>query len=51
MIKYGSRTEIMVPLEAGFQPEVSVKDKVRGGVTILGRFAPVGGEADGSAED
>ena len=51
MIKYGSRTEIMVPLEAGFQPEVFVKDKVRGGVTILGRFAPVGGEADGSAED
>ena len=51
MIKYGSRTEVMVPLEAGFQPEVSVKDKVRGGVTVLGRFAPVGGAVDGPAED
>ena len=38
MIKYGSRTEIMIPLEAGFQPAVAVKDKVCGGVTILGRF-------------
>ena len=38
MIKYGSRTEIIIPLEAGFQPAVEVKDKVCGGVTILGRF-------------
>lgn len=42
MIKYGSRTEVMVPLDAGFQPEVAVKDKVRGGITILGRFVRAG---------
>ena len=47
MIKYGSRTEIIIPLEAGFQPEVAVKDKVRGGVTILGRFERT---AEGKAE-
>lgn len=42
MIKYGSRTEIMVPLDAGFQPEVAVKDKVRGGITVIGRFVRTG---------
>jgi len=51
MIKYGSRTEIIVPLEAGFQPAVSVKDKVSGGVTILGSFASNAGEAGNSTED
>ncbi|MEE3229871.1 MAG: phosphatidylserine decarboxylase [Planctomycetota bacterium] len=44
MIKYGSRTEIIVPLEAGFQPAVSVKDKVSGGLSVLGRFVPVEAE-------
>ena len=47
MIKYGSRTEIIIPLEAGFQPSVAVKDKVCGGVTILGRFEKAG---EGKAE-
>ena len=49
MIKYGSRTEIIVPIEAGFQPAVSVKDKVSGGLTILGRFVPA--EAEDPKED
>ena len=48
MIKYGSRTEIIIPLEAGFQPSVAVKDKVCGGVTILGRFEKAG---EGKTED
>ena len=48
MIKYGSRTEIIIPLEAGFQPSVAVKDKVCGGVTILGRFEKAGeGKTEG----
>jgi len=38
-----------VPLEAGFQPAVSVKDKVSGGLSVLGRFAPV--EAEEITED
>ena len=38
MIKYGSRTEVWVPLSAGFELELKLGDKVRGGSSILGRF-------------
>ena len=35
MIKFGSRTELYVPLEAGYQVKVQVGDKVVGGQTVL----------------
>lgn len=44
MIKLGSRTELLVPVDARFQCRVKVGDKVRGGVTILGEL-PVRVEA------
>ncbi len=40
MIKLGSRTELLVPVDAGFAPAVRVGDVVRGGETVLGRLAP-----------
>lgn len=36
MIKFGSRTELWVPLDAGFECAVKVGDRVRGGESILG---------------
>ena len=36
MIKFGSRTELWVPVSAGFACRVKVGDKVQGGSTILG---------------
>ena len=41
MIKYGSRTELYVPMkeERPFQVEVRVGDRVRGGSTVLGRWS------------
>jgi phosphatidylserine decarboxylase len=38
MIKFGSRLEVMVPLTALFAVSVVVRDKVRAGVTVLGKF-------------
>jgi phosphatidylserine decarboxylase len=38
MIKLGSRTELLVPIGAGFECQVKVGEKVTGGVTILGRL-------------
>lgn len=38
MIKLGSRTELLVPAEAGFVPAVQLGDVVRGGETVLGRL-------------
>jgi phosphatidylserine decarboxylase len=38
MIKFGSRTEIYVPLDAGVRFDVKIGDKVRGGETIVGRL-------------
>lgn len=38
MIKFGSRTEVYVPLNASNQVQVKVGDKVKGGSTILMRF-------------
>lgn len=37
MIKFGSRTEIFVPLEEGYEVVADLKSKVRAGVTILMR--------------
>lgn len=37
MIKFGSRTELILPAE-GFTPQVSLGDKVRAGSHILGRW-------------
>jgi phosphatidylserine decarboxylase len=38
MIKLGSRTELMVPIDAGFVCRVKPGEKVRGGVTVLGQL-------------
>lgn len=42
LIKFGSRTELIVPAEAGLEPAVAVGDKVRGGSSVLFRYAPPG---------
>lgn len=36
MIKFGSRTELYVPVDAGFALQVKVGDKVRAGSSVLG---------------
>lgn len=46
MIKLGSRTELLVPVEAGFEPAVAVGDTVRGGLTVLGRLSQVPAPAE-----
>ncbi len=38
MIKFGSRLEVFVPVETGFEPAVRMGQRVRGGETVLGRF-------------
>lgn len=38
MIKLGSRTELVVPREAGLRIAVQVGDKVRGGATVIARY-------------
>jgi phosphatidylserine decarboxylase len=38
MIKLGSRTELLVPVDAGFEPAVEIGQAVRGGETVLGRI-------------
>lgn len=50
MIKFGSRTELWVPVNAGFACRVKVGDVVRGGSTVIGKVeaapeAPGGGGA------
>ena len=40
MIKFGSRTELYVPLSAGPRMEVAIGQKVLGGETIMVRLAP-----------
>lgn len=42
MIKFGSRTEIVLPREAGLRVRVAVGDTVRSGVTVLAEFAQPG---------
>jgi phosphatidylserine decarboxylase len=39
MIKFGSRTDVIVPHDIVSATSVKVGDKVRGGVTILARLA------------
>lgn len=41
MIKLGSRTELLMPLTAGFECAVKVGDTVKGGLTVLGRLTRV----------
>jgi len=43
MIKFGSRTELYIPLSAGPKPLVKVDDKVRGGETLFCALSPVVG--------
>jgi phosphatidylserine decarboxylase len=38
MIKFGSRTELIVPRRLGFVPAVKVGDKVKGGRDVMGRL-------------
>lgn len=38
MIKLGSRTELLVPIDAGFVCRVKPGEKVRGGITVLGQL-------------
>jgi phosphatidylserine decarboxylase len=40
MIKFGSRTDILVPADAARDVQVKVGDKVKGGNTVLFRMAP-----------
>lgn len=51
MIKLGSRTELLVPVDAGFVPAVQLGDVVRGGLTVLGRLGAgaTTGRADAAA--
>lgn len=46
MIKLGSRTELLVPAEAGFTPAVALGQVVRGGETVIG-LAPAQAPAVG----
>jgi phosphatidylserine decarboxylase len=39
LIKFGSRTELIVPAAGGYAPAVVIGDKARGGITILARRA------------
>ena len=41
MIKLGSRTELVLPREPGLVVEARVGQKVRAGVSVVARFAPV----------
>jgi phosphatidylserine decarboxylase len=38
MIKFGSRAEVYVPVDAGFDVAVKIGDSVKAGETVLGRF-------------
>jgi phosphatidylserine decarboxylase len=40
MIKFGSRTEVLVPAGEAMEVLVKVGDKVKGGTTILLRYQP-----------
>ena len=39
MIKFGSRTELYLPVKSNFTPAVSVGDRVFGGVSAIARFS------------
>ena len=38
MIKFGSRTELYLPVKCGFEPVVNVGDRVFGGETVIARY-------------
>ena len=38
MIKFGSRTELYLPVKSNFEPAVSVGDRVFGGETVIARY-------------
>jgi phosphatidylserine decarboxylase len=42
MIRFGSRTELIVLADAGFEPRVRIGDRVRAGVTVMGAFSKSG---------
>ncbi|HVR76655.1 MAG TPA: phosphatidylserine decarboxylase [Planctomycetota bacterium] len=42
MIKYGSRTELYVPVSSGAEVQIETGQKVQGGVTILARWPAAG---------
>jgi phosphatidylserine decarboxylase len=47
LIKFGSRTELIVPADAGLEPLVAVGDRVRGGATVLMRLQSTTEESKG----
>ena len=49
LIKFGSRTELIIPLSDGTDIQVKVGDKVRAGVTIIARQRPATTEAPSCA--
>jgi len=42
LIKFGSRTDLIVPAESKLEPAVRINDRVKGGATVLMRPARVG---------
>jgi phosphatidylserine decarboxylase len=38
MVKFGSRAEVYVPVESRFEVAVAPGQRVKAGVTVLGRF-------------
>ena len=38
MIKFGSRTELYLPVKSNFEPAVNVGDRVFGGETVIARY-------------
>lgn len=46
MIKLGSRTEVCLPEDPGWEVQVSIGDKVKAGRTVLARLRPAGPSAD-----
>ncbi len=51
MIRFGSRTELYVPVDAGFVAHVAVGDRVRGGTTIMGMFRTGDTDAEAPPEE
>lgn len=51
LIKFGSRTELLVPADRGYAPAVRLGDRVAGGSSILFRLQPVAGAQEPSHED
>jgi phosphatidylserine decarboxylase len=41
MIKFGSRTELVMPREPGLRIVIKMGDMVRGGATVVAKYEPV----------